>query len=486
MRHTILTLLNIILICLLLPVSYARAESTSEPIRIYTAQDMLAIAEYPSGSYILMDDIDMSGISWPSIRFTGDFDGGGHALLNLSVTEVSEETLITYDGNHKPYDTHFGGLFSIMENASVRNLGLIGFDYFVTYEGDCFLGAIAGYAYDSLIENCQITGTVRLDVRGKMFGVGGIIGYGSGTLRGNTVTVTLINIDLDAETRDEEFLGGVCGAGYPDLDGNTVRLSGYLSDHGYVHSGGLIGMYIIFPSVFVRDGYIQNNRLSGYITFFEDNTNRRAYCEPNIGEVLDWYFTNSGNAYDFKRDERFDYTVDLLPHDSEHTEFSAEITEPGCDTFGYMTYTCTADGCGYSYIADYTLHSHPAGTADSILTEPSLSSEGFGAYICPDCGSTVYVSIPMLTPTPTAEPTPVPTATPVPTLTPASDEHPVMPDAEEQTDTAVSDAQSETGITSREVLLRVALIICSIGVLIMICFAVKTIKSQNNKQQGNG
>ena len=99
--------------------NYAKAEG--EPVKIYTADDLLRLADNPEADYILMDDIDMKDIEWKPVDYSGNFDGNNHAILNLNVTSVSEGIRTTYDGNYKTYDTHFACLFGVIENASVKN-----------------------------------------------------------------------------------------------------------------------------------------------------------------------------------------------------------------------------------------------------------------------------------------------------------------------------------------------------------------------------
>lgn len=392
-----------------------------QPVEIYTFEDLCKIAENPSGNYILMADIDMNGLDWPAITFTGNFDGNGHILLNANKIGISTETRVTYDGNRKTYDTHFGGFFSILEHATVRNLRLINIDMNVNYEGDCFLGGIAGFFSDSAIENCTVSGTIRLDVTGKMFGVAGIVGYGNGSILKCKGDVTLINIDKDKDNKDEQFLGGVCACGYPDLDGCEINLAGYISDHGYVHSGGLLGMYIVYPTRFQRDGYIKNNTLEGFITFFEDNRDRRAYCDQRCGEIMDWMFSDSGNRYRFTRDERKTYSTDLLPHcDCKEPAFADTIVPATCSDAGYTYHLCK--NCSYSYRDQYTLTTHNPGAEYDTVKEPSLTEPGIAEYTCTNCGTKMRSEIPMLTPSPTPTvtptPSPAPTATVAPTYAP--------------------------------------------------------------------
>ena len=139
-----------------------------------------------------------------------------------------------------------------------------------------------------------------------MFGVGGIVGYGGNGAILNTYTdTTLICIDHDAENRDEQFMGGAYSAGYIDVNGCSIHIHGYDSDHGYVHNGGLVGMYILYPLGCDYKGYINNTRVEGKITFFEDNTDRRAYCKDFMGEVMNWTYEYVGNSSDFKPDLTF-------------------------------------------------------------------------------------------------------------------------------------------------------------------------------------
>ena len=377
------------------------ANAEGEAIKIYTADDMLAIAQNTEADYILMNDIDMAGIEWTPVDYTGNFDGNGHALLNLEIKSASKEIRTTYDGNYKTYDTCFAGLFGVLEDGSVKNLTLKGINVNVKKEEPCFIGSIAGFAERSSIENCDIEGTLRLDVSAKMFGVGGIVGYGGdGSITSTNADVTLICIDHDKENRDEQFMGGGYSAGYLDVDKCFIKIDGYDSDHGYVHDGGLVGMYILYPLGTNYAGYINNTRVEGMITFFEDNTDRRAYCKDFIGEVMNWTYEYVGNSSDFTRNETKDYSKDLLPHYCEGDNYTKETAESTCDEFGYTVYKC--NDCGYSYKADYTLKNHNiTDWTDEI--EATYEEEGLAKGVCSNCGSEVYKIVPVKEPEVTEE-----------------------------------------------------------------------------------
>ncbi|MDE6699826.1 MAG: hypothetical protein K2K10_02255, partial [Acetatifactor sp.] len=181
--------------------------------------------------------------------------------------------------------------------------------------------------------------------------------------------------------------------GYLDLNECNVIIDGYDSDHGYVHNGGLVGMYIFYPKGTAHEGRITNNTVQGRIRFFEDNTDRRAYCKEYVGEVMSWNLKNSDNSAVFERDEVFDYTIDLRPDmcvDASHTE---TVTEPGCNTFGYTTITC--DGCGYAYTDFYTLYRHSVEEWTTIQS-PTQFNTGVQSGVCVRCGDVLEEEMPML------------------------------------------------------------------------------------------
>lgn len=361
---------------------------------IYTASDLMSIADNPNGSYILMNDLDMTGVDWKPIDFYGSFDGNGCCIMNLEVNRVGDATRTTYDGNYKEYDTTFAGLFGVLENASVMNLKLLGVHVDVYSDVPCFVGTLAGWADGTNISGCVIEGYAGLDVETTEFGVGGIVGYGgNGSIKNTDADVTLVVIDHDKENRDEEFLGGGYAAGNFDVDGVTVNIKGYCSDHGYVHNGGLVGMYVPYPSGNPYEGYIKNTRVEGYITFFEDNTDRRAYCEDFVGETLRWQYQVSGNSSDFTRDERMDYSVDFVPHSCDNPSYSESIVGGDCYNSSYTLYTC--DSCGYTYKGSYTGRCHELGQGE-ILMQASFDGPGAMKETCTLCGYERYSEIPAL------------------------------------------------------------------------------------------
>ncbi len=374
-----------ILLLLLFGLLAVPVSAQEKQIEIHSPQDLLAIGDNPGGSYILMADIDMAGISWPCPAFSGKLDGNGHAILNLTVTQPSGVVKTAYDGNYKPYESRFAGLFSTLENAEIKNLTLLGMNALVTTDSPCFLGGIAGYAYESTVSGCHIQATLELRAHNGMFGVAGVVGYGSGTVKDCQVDVTLICTDTGKDTKDEQFMAGILANGFMDVNGCTLALDAYASEYGYAHTGGLVGMYYQKPFNREHYGKVVHNTVDGKITFFECNDDRRAYCKGDVGEIVATHFGVDFNKLNFTRDERKEYDKELRPHTCEDPVYSEEIVAPLCDSFGYTSRTCQ---CGYSTVHSYTLKSHNFGPWQ-VVTQPTAQAPGQSRAVCTLCAQEI-------------------------------------------------------------------------------------------------
>jgi len=387
-----------ILLCFsLLAVPVAAAEET-EVTEIHTVSQLKAIAEAPDGSYILMEDLDLTGVDWTPINFTGSFDGNGHALLNLTLSQVGSEKPSSYDGNKKEYETAYAGFFGTLINAEVKNLQLINVRGVIESDEPCFVAALAGYSEGSTISGCTVTGTLELRAHDRQFGIGGVVGYGSGSVVDSKIDVTLICVDTDAETKDEQFLGGVYATGFMDVKNCEVVIDGYVSEHGYCHNGGIVGMYMEYPLGTGQKGYISDNTVTGKITFFEDNRDRRAYCKAFVGEALVNKYYLDRNTEDFLRDEVKTYDVELRPEMCENPTYTETVIAPGCDTYGYTIFQCTQ--CQYCYADRYTKFSHTV-TDWKTLEAPTVEKEGLSEGACDGCGFVMQRTEPKLEPIPT-------------------------------------------------------------------------------------
>lgn len=380
-----------LLLLLLLPsfvfaLPYTGALTTADGYHmIYDREGLEKIAQAPNEKYILMADIDLSDQAWIPIPFYGKLDGNGHALLNLKIDAAGQDKRTTIDGNHKAYDTVFASLFSVAENAKITNLSLLGVKIDVTQEENCFAAPLCGYALSCEISNCTVEGSVYLHTPSKMGGVSGLVGYGTGQISECKTDVTLVYVDTNRKENCEQFLGGILACGYADVEKTSVRLDGYASVHGYVHNGGVIGMHHIHDRGVEHAGFVRECTMEGKITFYEDNSDRRAYCKAFVGELLHKDVTLKDNTtISFTGTETHDFSIDLLPHTCENPQYTKEETLPDCTHYGYQTYTCTQ--CGYAYKAEYSMPAHQFGNPQ--LVAPTCTQGGYTLYTCSLCGET--------------------------------------------------------------------------------------------------
>ncbi len=352
-------------------------------VDIKDAAGLAALAQNPAGRYRLIADISLWDTPWTPFSFSGALDGAGHTIYDLKITQPGAEKGTSVDGNAKKYDTAFAGLFSITKNATIENLNVKVADVRITTDQNCFAAILAGYTENTKITNCKVEGRVYLALANKMGGVGGLTGFGNGTVSGCTADVTLVFVDQNpAAVKCEQFLGGIVASGYTDIENCTVEIKGYASIHGYAHNGGLVGMhYIHNPADKTHKGYVRNNTVNGYITFFENNKDRRAYCAAYVGEVMNWNMIQSGNKGTFKRDERIDYSKTLLPCEGEG--YTPTVTAPTCTEMGFTTYKCNTGN--YSYVADYIFPSHKPGPYE-VVKAPTDKEEGVLRSTCTVCG----------------------------------------------------------------------------------------------------
>lgn len=386
-KRAILALLLAFLLSLSVPALATGAETETEEadvIEIHTVEDLQAMAEDPLATYILMEDLDLSGVEWNPIEFKGTFDGNGHAILNLTLTQPCVVTGLSYDGNEDSYQTQFVGLFGILRNAVVKNLHLINVRSVMEVDYPCFLGGIAGYCDNSRIFGCTVTGNLELRAFKDIYGVGGVAGYGVGAIEGCKIDVTLLTVDTDPKSKAEQFLGGVYATGFIDSKDNVINIDGYVSEHGYVHSGGIVGLYMQQPLGRGLSGRITGNEVNGRIIFFEHNSDRRAYCSAYVGEVLAAAYIRDNNKETFTRKEVWSDYSELRPCVCATPDFAETLVAPTCDTYGYTVNECF--GCGYTYTDNYTLHEHTV-TAWTVTKEPTTEEEGISTGYCDNCGA---------------------------------------------------------------------------------------------------
>ena len=382
-------------LCAVLLLALCPAAAADAPCEISSAEELSLLRETTDGDFVLTADIDMTGVDWQPIAFSGTLDGGGHTIYNLTISSLGADRAETVDGNDKTYDTALTGFFSVLSGASVRDLSLRGVNIAVETPENVFAGTLAGFASpETVLENISVF-DARIDLAETcqrepadehdrcIAGIGGLVGFGGGTYTNCSADSTLVFSDESiGSLRCEEFLGGILSCGNAALTGCTAAIDGYAACRGYAHNGGLVGMFYQYDKT-VDIGTISGCAVTGKITFFEDNADRRAYCEAFAGEFLTWTNITECTA-DFQRNEIFDYSAAVKPEKCAEPSYTDTVVTGNCDTFGYTEHTCAV--CGYSYRDTFTPPQHTPGEWTETKT-PTEAEDGEETLRCALCGA---------------------------------------------------------------------------------------------------
>ena len=208
-----------------------KLEKTDAPYQISTPEQLNEIAELVAGgcgfegeTFKLTKDITYKGpkIGGEKNPFRGVFDGNGHTLdvqipgeiVSYKKTAEGEEKTVV-----KIPSSSYTGLFSSLDGATVKNLKIKG-TVSSTGEGEGFVGAVAGYAYNkTVIDNCFVTAAVT--------GTDGNIGGIAGAMSASTIS--------------------------------NCTMEGNVTNNGLVGTGGIVGSLL-------GSGVIQNCTYNGKVT----------------------------------------------------------------------------------------------------------------------------------------------------------------------------------------------------------------------------
>lgn len=185
----IITLVAILSNLILYPVTSHAIGGDSAIIYIEKAEDLVLLSKRCSldtwsrgKTVILKNDIDLSHVEFVTIpTFGGIFDGNGHTIKNLSLTD---------------YGSPSGFIGLIQEGALIKNLIIQGI---ITPSGiKSVIGGIAGRNFGT-IQGCSFNGIIR----GKKQ-VGGIAGINEGE-------GLISNCNYDGVVYGEHYVGGIAG-----------------------------------------------------------------------------------------------------------------------------------------------------------------------------------------------------------------------------------------------------------------------------------
>lgn len=274
--------------------------SSGNPYRISTAADLAAIAQQVNNSGIahydgvyfkLYKDINLGGMEWAPIGkndstywFNGNFDGDGHTISNLTITQKT--------------DGGFLGLFGC-SRGTIKNLFIKNVNINAAY-GEKAAGAICAANYGT-IEKCGVDSGTIVD---KSSGIGGISGRNYGT-----ISQCYNKADLTTENGKAAGISGMNYQGTIENCYNAGTITQTGTNENYLaggicsdNNGGIVKYCLNFGKVISANGV-------GYGVSKDNGTVTECYYDEDVcgnlngdgtamtsAELCDSSFTDSLNS----------------------------------------------------------------------------------------------------------------------------------------------------------------------------------------------
>lgn len=166
--------------------------TSGDPFQITTCAQLQEMNNSLDASYRLMNDIDCTGVNFTPIGlssdFTGNFDGDGWEITNLSLTVNTTAT----------------GLFANTVSASIYDVTLTNVQITKSSTSNGNIGALVGHMNSGTVTNCSASGDITQTFNDYYTeSVGGLIGYADG---GATISFSSAAVNIN-------MLEGLYGAG---------------------------------------------------------------------------------------------------------------------------------------------------------------------------------------------------------------------------------------------------------------------------------
>lgn len=353
---------------------------------IYDAEDLQNMQEDLTANYILMNDIDLSGINWKPMQpsktgvytsgFTGTLDGNGFTIRNLTVNgEKYDDGALFYQNEGTIQNLRVTGQINLTQAYGVPcdaasivlfNKGTIynctsAVSFNVGGKMPVRTGGLASYNYNT-IDYCRYTGTIHASAGAGEVCVGGIayINDNSAVISHcENVGIILAESGNSTEVKDtisslvnesSIHLGGIAGKTdwHSTIDQCratcTIRITGE-SHYEYWYIGGIVG--------------------SGFVATFSNCCfNGTLSINVDIKDVASGIYKVGGLAGDGGYESKY-----------ENCYVSGVITDSSPSLGGVPAWLASdAPGC------EFTACYYPAGTLDPIIwNAPDEDKAGYTA-----------------------------------------------------------------------------------------------------------
>ena len=258
--------------------AFSGGDGTPEnPYQITTPAELDDVRNYLTSSFILVNDIDLSGYQagegWaPISTFSGHFDGNNHVITNLTINRPTKNNV---------------GLFGVVNQATIKNVGLTNVDINGKYYTGALIGSNTGVndvTGTGSVTNCHVSGSVTgtwytggligryyggetisncystAEVEGQRY-VGGLVGWSS---HNTSILASLIenSYSTGSVTGTDENVGGLVG-----LAGNITKSYSTSNVTGTTKVGGLVGTGRLITDCFAIGNVTGDDTVGGLVGY---------------------------------------------------------------------------------------------------------------------------------------------------------------------------------------------------------------------------
>jgi hypothetical protein len=310
--------------------AYYGVGTSSNPYRITDCTDLQNINNNLSADYIIVANINCSGVSFSEIAngsdFSGTLNGQDHTIINLNISQnaifyetsnATIENLTIGSGstvNNPATNGYSGGLIGYANNTTITNVHS---SQTITKSGEYgYLGGLVGYLTGtSTISQSSFTGTINAtNVYDQ--DIGGIVGADDSS---NPVTDSFVSGAINSSAGGFDFnLGGVVGlqesgtisnvyssasinentgSTYTDVGGVEGNLAGGSITNAFSAStlSGSVGSYSYVGGFFgIENSSLSNIYFDAYLAGTNDCSGSGVNCNfENIGNANPNYFKDN-------------------------------------------------------------------------------------------------------------------------------------------------------------------------------------------------
>lgn len=357
--------------CNLLPQQTTTATTitvvTDQYIDVSTPSELQAMEL--NKSYRLTADIDLSGIEWVPIGtynepFLGIFDGNGHTISHLTITQRNDD---------------FNGLFGFV-NGDIINLTLTDVSINYTTHTLTYAGGVAGFTRGD-VDHCTVAGDITVENTSSNIFVGLLTGYSESDL---TTTIedfvpaslgyNRVTGSVTAIASQVAYVGGLVGKTYNttvhdnvatvalDVTANSTDMPIYVGGFIGHNFGGALYAHsdqVTDPAIYIRDNVSHstlditnataNIYAGGFMGFDQQGTLHDNFSESMI--VLDGTAGDTNHVYiGGFLGENFDsavertfvsISVDVTGFDAQNADVNVYVAGDYADTEAIDTFIYT-------------------------------------------------------------------------------------------------------------------------------------------------